>query len=388
MRGTVTARRHVLAFRLLLLLTLAVPSLHCGDDQSTPSCGGCDCLDTPDDDDAVDDDDSGLTGDDDDVIDDDDSGPDDDDSAPDDVTLGLPACEGSVLAAFTAAEIDPPSAGSDAYLVPGDDTLEAITASVEMLIVQEAPGLARAQVGLVGYELCRGEGDEAGTALWRPMEPGSGRAQFAWRAVGAEPLIVGVPHPGYDLQTLPEGVAVFDLLQARVLIAAGTHRCANVAASPCDGTTSVCGEDDVPYRESDMAHATETVFQVAHELFSDLFEDDLVVNLHGMGGAGISVSNGTTDPTDGDSVEARLALALEQAFPGEDVTTCNDFDGGSHDERLCGATNVQGRYVNGSSDACDQAASSASHRFVHLEQSQAVRSQPDVVAEAIGSVLP
>ena len=375
------ARRSVLTFRLALLALLAAPSLHCGDSESQPSCGACDCADVPGDDDSSDDDDSsGIGGDDDDAGDDDDVG--------DDPTLGLPACEGSVLAAFTLAEIEPPGADSDDYLVPGADTLEAIFASVETLIGQGEAELAAAQVAVVGYELCRGEGDEAGTALWRPIVAGSGRALFAWRAVGARPLIVGVPHPSLEQHTLAEGVAMFDRLDARALIASGTHRCANLAEAGCDGTTSVCGDADAPYRISDMAHSADTIFQVAHELFADLFEEDQVLSLHGMSGDGISLSNGTIDPTDADSPEGRLAAALAGTFPGEYVTVCNEHDGATLDQRLCGGTNVQGRYVNGSATPCTQEAPAASHRFWHLEQSLDVREEADEVIEAIGSVLP
>ena len=380
------ARKHVLAFRLLLLLVLAASTVHCGDEESQPNCGSCDCADIPGDDDTADDDDSsGIAGDDDDDVADDD----DDDDVVDDPTLGLPACEGSVLAAFTLAEIDPPGPDSDpGYLIPGADTLEAVSASVETLISQGDAELAIAQVAVVGYELCRGEADEAGTALWRPVIPGSGRALFAWRAVGARPLIVGVPHASYDLETLSEGVAMFDQLDARALIASGTHRCAHADESGCDGTTSVCGEDDAAYRVSDMAHSGDTVFQVAHELLSDLFEEDRVVSLHGMAGDGISVSNGTTEPTDADSPEALLAAALTAAFPGEYVTVCNEHDGATLDLRLCGGTNVQGRYVNGSAAPCTQEPPGASHRFWHIEQSLDVRGDADLVIQAVGSVVP
>ena len=385
----VRARRSVLTFRLVILVLLAAPSLHCGDDESTPQCGDCDCAAVPGDDDTGDDDTADIGSDDDDDTaagDDDDSG-DDDDDVVDDPTLGLPACEGSVLAAFSLAEIDPPDADSEGYLVPGADTLEAVSASVETLIGDGDAELAMAQVAVVGYELCRGEGAEAGTALWRPVESGSGRALFAWRAVGARPLIVGVPHPSFELHTLTEGVALFDQLDARALIASGTHRCANSAEAGCDGTTGVCGTDDSPYPISDMAHSEDTVYQVAHELFADLFEQDPVLSLDGMAGEGISLSNGTTDPTDADSSEALLAQALADAFPGEYVTVCNEHDDATLDQRFCGTTNVQGRYVNGSATPCTQPAAAASHRFWHLEQSLEVRENAGAVVEAIDSVI-
>ena len=181
------AETHLWMFRCLLLMVLVVPALNC-----TEEGGGgcdCDCLDVPeDDDDSTDDDDSAVGSDDDDSTDDDDSSADDDDDVVD-VTGDLPACEGSVLAAFTEDEIQPPGPASDGYLIPSEDTIEAVVASVEALTSGNA-ALALAEVAVVGYELCGGAGDEAGTALWRPVEPGSGRAVIAWlRDHGAEHVL-------------------------------------------------------------------------------------------------------------------------------------------------------------------------------------------------------
>ncbi len=388
MKISMRVESHLWTVRCVLLAVLVAPSLHCGDGGPPEACN-CDCLDVPDDDDTADDDDSVDGGDDDDSGgDDDDSGAvDDDDATPVDVTADLEPCEGGVLAAFTEGEIEPPGAASDGYLVPGDDTLEALSASFEALSAGDAE-LAQAEVAVVGYEVCRGDGAEAGTALWRPLVAGSGRALFAWRAVGARPLIVGVPHPWFEVDVLAEGVEAFDRMDARGLVVAGTHRCANVAESPCDGTTDVCGEDAAPYRESDMAHVVDSVYQVAHELLSDQHEEAWVVSLHGMAADGVSLSDGTHEPADpGDPIVA-LYDALETALPGEYVTACSEFDGAVVDERLCGTTNAQGRYVNGSGDACSEAAAASSARFLHLEQSPDVRDDFDRVLDAMDSVLP
>ncbi len=356
-------------FRGLLLLVLVAPSFNCAEGEGGEGCD-CSCLDVPDDDDDGDDDDS--------------VGGNDDD---DDPTADLPACEGSVLAAFTDDEIAPPSVASDGYLVPSEDTLEAVAASVEALTSGNA-AQATAEVAVVDYELCGGSGDEAGTALWRPATAGSGRALFAWRAVDAEPLIVGVPHANFEAGTLEEGVDAFGRLHARALISTGTHRCANTAASDCDGVTGVCGGDSLPYRESDMAHVSDSVYQVAHELFADLYEDDVVVSLHGMVREGVSLSDGSADDADADSLVAAFAAALAAEFPDELVTTCNDYDGANVDEHLCGPTNVQGRYVNGSAEPCGTGADAASGRFLHVEQSGDVRDEGPRVMDALVGVLP
>ncbi len=57
------------------------------------------------------------------------------------------------------------------------------------------------------------------------------------------------------------------------------------------------------------------------------------------------------------------------------------------DARLCGTTNVQGRHLNGASQPCTEAAASASGRFIHLEQSAAVRAQAELVIAALAAAM-
>ena len=137
-----------------------------------------------------------------------------------------------------------------------------------------------------------------------------------------------------------------------------------------------------------MAH---TVGSTCHALPVGLFApwpEDVLVSLHGMGGAGASVSDGTKAATGGAGAAAAVALALAAALPGEPITSCSPDVGVPQDERLCGTTNVQGRLVNGAGAVCTSAAAAASGRFVHLEQSQAVRQQAAKVLEALAAGLP
>lgn len=390
---------HLGLFRVLLLVVVALSSLHCGEDGGS---AGCACLDRPpgDDDDSgssivPDDDDSAFADDDDSAVDDDDdSAVDDDDSSEVvDITEFLPPCEGGIITAFTSDEIQPPGAESDGYVRTSLDILASVADSLQALLdgdYQSALVLA----ALVGFELCSGEDAEYGTALWRERVPvggtSLGRSVFAWRSLDARPLIIGVPHPWFEAGTLEEGVQAFHELQARALIVSGTHRCANLAESPCSGTTGVCGGDPgaQAYRESDMAHMERTIYQRVHEVLADHYDSDWVISLHGMSDDGISISNGTLEPSAADSPEALLGTALSAAFPSEPVTSCNDWPGALVYTRLCGSTNTQGRYLNESSDACGTAADEPSGRFIHLEQSGLIRQQSETVIEVIDSVLP
>ena len=137
-----------------------------------------------------------------------------------------------------------------------------------------------------------------------------------------------------------------------------------------------------------MAHMDLTIYQRIHEVLATHFEEDWIVSLHGMSDDGISISNGTELDSTAGTPEALLGAALTTAFPGEPVTSCNDWPGAQVYTRLCGTTNTQGRHLNGSLDACGEQATQSSGRFIHLEQSALVRAQAETVIDALDSVLP
>ena len=350
---------------------------------------GCSC-------DGPDDDDSGTT------VDDDDSSTSDDD---DDTTVGdddqislgepevegtpggfLPACDHVVMQAFTSGAIDPPGQDSEGYVTPTAELLDALRGAMKAALAGEGDE-AVALLDGTGYEVCRGTAEEAGLVLWSPEDAGTGQPLVVWRRHPARPLVLGVPHPNFELGTLPEGIEIFEQLGARALIASGTHRCSNTTSSACEGETAVCSGSTEAFRESDMSHVVDSIFQVAHEVLFEAFPDDWVVSVHGMEGDGISVSDGTTMDADGDAPVAVLGAALMEAFPAEEVTSCNDWPGAELDERFCGEYDVQGRMINGSNWPCLVAPSSTTDRFVHLEQSIWVRAQFELVVGAFEAVL-
>lgn len=293
----------------------------------------------------------------------------------------LADCVGGVLAQLTRERMSMPGADSEGYAVADS----ARTGSLESALSALFDGLveqASDDADTAGYRLCAGVTAEAGLVLLEPRSPGTGEARLVWRQQPTRGLILGAPHPWFDTDTLEESVALFEQVGARVLIVSGTHRCANEAASGCDGTTSVCGES-APYRESDMAHVAQSVFQSFHQQAIDTFESDWVLSVHGMAAEGVSLSNGTSGPAAPESPVGRLYSAFSLAHPEAYITTCNEGAGAVVDQRLCGSTNTQGRYVNGSEDVCTQGAPQASGRFVHLEQSKAFRADSDSVGEAL-----
>lgn len=137
-----------------------------------------------------------------------------------------------------------------------------------------------------------------------------------------------------------------------------------------------------------MAHMEFTIYQRIHEVLADHYDQDWILSLHGMSDDGISISNGTEADSAAGEPEALFGAALAAAFPSELVTSCNDWPGAQVYTRLCGTTNLQGRYLNGSADACTVEPSESSGRFIHLEQSALVRQQAGTVIDALDSVLP
>jgi hypothetical protein len=295
---------------------------------------------------------------------------------------GVPACSQTLAQVFSPSRIAAPAPDSGGYRAATSDERTALGESMEMILSGSGgEGVLRAIDA--DYVVCR----DQRVVIWEPTDRGTGRAVIAWRQDATRGLIVEAPHAVYDLTTLEESVALFDGISARALVASGTHRCANATASGCDGTTGACGERE-DYRESDMAHATDTSFQIAHEVLSTEHAADWIVSVHGMGDLGASLSDGTNMATTVDAPVALLVAAMIAQFPAEQITTCNAHTGAVFNERLCGTTNTQGRFTNGSNATCTVGATAASGRFIHMEQSSEVRAAADSVVAAFDQVVP
>lgn len=235
-------------------------------------------------------------------------------------------------------------------------------------------------------------------------QPLRGLGTYIYNPEARRPLSIHAPHAGGDANTRPESIALFLDLDAVALLIAGTHRCANSEPSPCDGTTTTCTGSRAPYPISDVAHYTQNFFEPAHEEIVMHFLDVISVSVHGFrwrpGDPDVIVSNGTrADRLESLSIE--LAAEYNRLFHHLGVSlraaSCNQVDG---PDRLCGTTNVQGRFVNGSLDICRQGVAHPSlpERFIHLEQSCALRqmsscARPDAVSyqvavEAFAALFP
>ncbi|WP_025663166.1 fibronectin type III domain-containing protein [Aquimarina megaterium] len=182
-----------------------------------------------------------------------------------------------------------------------------------------------------------------------------------------ENLILQAPHALYDTNTGKEAIYCFKNTGAMALFLNGVHRCNSMVNSSCSGTTSVCGSTQ-PYRISDLAHATQAVFQKTTEILLQWNTNTLFIQLHGFSKRStdpyVIMSNGTRHTPAID-----YAVKLKEAIQEEDAALTFKL---AHIDtewtRLIGFTNVQGRLINQSTTPCEQSTTISSGRFIHVEQ--------------------
>jgi hypothetical protein len=204
-------------------------------------------------------------------------------------------------------------------------------------------------------------------------------------------VVIEVPHPGCEWHTEEQGVELFRQANAYAFFMAGTHRCANTTYSPCDGTTTFCGQEE-PYRTSDVAHTMKTMFYAAHQTLLPIGSDTVAVQIHGCSDPScpdLFVSNGTCSPGDVAQAFYHNARAACQGF-SIDLADCTPPECS-----FVGTTNLQGRYSNGmylspDFNPCTEYAPGPSEpeQFLHLEQSAELRHEFACLAAALRMTFP
>jgi hypothetical protein len=227
-----------------------------------------------------------------------------------------------------------------------------------------------------GYELSRFRDTDSGRWLLFGRDTTRfGQAYFFVNPYAKRNLVIEVPHEPYDQNTGVQGARLFKSLAARVLIINKDHRCSDPDPTPCtSGATSACGGF---YRESDVSHHTENTFHLLHVWLTDNDPNANFVQLHGFTGSAkdrIEISDTSQGTRDAASVAARFARHLERYVPDPEAVHACQRPGDEPPRRLCGTTNVQGRYTNGRfGDECTAYSRAASGRFLHLEQDRDLR---------------
>ncbi len=187
-------------------------------------------------------------------------------------------------------------------------------------------------------------------------------------------LFIQSPHPLFDFNTGKQGIYVFKKAGARGFYISGAHRCNSTTSSECAGTTTVCSSDgttDEAFKKSDQPHNFVSALQRSTEVFNEQITGLIVIQLHGFTKATsdpyVIMSNGTRAAPVSPATD--WLTELMNNLEAQDTSlTYKLMHVDTSWDKLAGQTNVQGRYLNSSADPCSSSASSASGRFLHLEQ--------------------
>jgi len=235
--------------------------------------------------------------------------------------------------------------------------------------------------------------DEQYLIVRENVPPSLGWGTVVLRLGAARPLVIEVPHPAADEGSELEAAAIFRQVRARALLLAGTHRCANTAFSPCLGVTMACGQQE-PYRQSDTAHATQTMFHAAHRALVPCGGERVAIQLHVnslLSCPDVFISNGTLNP-------GTLTLQLYT----HTVRRCGDFTIDVADGQADGAQaecgfrgdGVQAVYSNSCGlaappDACSGYTSRVygPETFINIEQSPDFQQDYDCLIDALKEVF-
>jgi hypothetical protein len=182
------------------------------------------------------------------------------------------------------------------------------------------------------------------------------------------PIVIQSPHSKRDTNTGHQGIWVFKATKAMFYYVNGTHRCNSSIYTSCTGTTTGCSSSSEPYRISDLAHETLSVFQKTTEILFNNFANAHFIQLHGFSKLStdpyVVLSNGTQITPTPDY----LSVFKTNLFDADPSLTFKIAHIDISWTRLRGFFNVQGRLINTSPNTCNANATTTNGRFFHIEQ--------------------
>lgn len=289
-----------------------------------------------------------------------------------------------------------PRAESNGFAPPSDAQIAGWESLVKAIMVDDLPAACSIiQTYGFPYQLVQFTDDFFDDQQYiilreiMPVQAGWGTYVFRTGA-DATPLVIEVPHPKADWNTEIEGVEIFRKVNARALLVAGAHRCANDAFSPCAGTTIACGQVE-PYRISDVGHGVQNMFHATHRALVECRSKTVSIQLHGNSVGNcpdVFVSNGTTNP-------GAMAGNMSDAI----AASCEDYkvdlaDGEAGECAFTGGGAPQAVLTNSCSfsnppDACTGYVlrPSGPDQFISIEQSLKARQNFDCLVTALDKIF-
>ena len=299
---------------------------------------------------------------------------------------------------YISAYIDNlPGSNENDYTKPGTTDLDIWQELLTHLVNDELAD-AREKAESVNYQIIEFEDNSVSpTASYYVVEEKNPRIYF-WgiyiinRTPHRSQLIIQSPHPVYDTNTGYQGIFCFKRLGALAFFMSGTHRCNHNSFSTCSGTTSACSSSSTAYRISDNAHNTESIFQKSTEVLYNEFDNTVFVQLHGFAKQPddpyVIMSNGTRITPDPDYI----SVLRDELFVIDNTLTFKIPHIDLSWSRLIAFTNVQGRYINNSTNPCTMNATQCTGQFIHIEQEKSKLRQDFIgwlkMYEALSNTFP
>jgi hypothetical protein len=240
--------------------------------------------------------------------------------------------------------------------------LDTPSGRTHYVLMEGVPGLIPAAVG-----------SPTGRPITEPADQTRrGWGTYVFAAHPRRALSFSAPHIRDDADTEKQAIEAYLALGASTLLIAGTDRDQNKANAPCQ-------QSDRPYKESDVSHTAECVFQIA---FEEIYASDTTtwhLQFHGSGTCteDVFLSNGVPNaPAPVHALAANIVAASTEAAAGSGpVINARVFDqtGGC---LARGTDNMQMRFASGRPHATicpDGNGPIGPSRFIHLEQLRTVR---------------
>ena len=277
---------------------------------------------------------------------------------------------GFILSEIEEKISDMPGDSGDEYAEPSDSQLDIWADVLNELFTGDYISAATT-ANTIGYDLVEFQ-DTTSTpnTTYYMLETASSNywGTYVYNPSFCRPLVIQSPHAIRDANTGLQGVHIFHETEAIFYQVNGTHRCNSSAFSFCTGTTSSCSSSSEPYRISDLAHTTQSIFQKTTEVLLNAFEDSHFIQLHGF-------TKQDTDPyvilSNGTQVEPAtdfISLFSQNLALEDSVLTFRIAHIDTDWTRLRGFWNTQGRLINQHPTPCDADATNSEGRFFHVEQ--------------------
>jgi len=232
-----------------------------------------------------------------------------------------------------------------------------------------------------------------------PSPLANGGGIYVFRPSATYNVAIHAPHPKADRNTNSGAILAFLASDVRYFMMASSHRRSHPEPSTCQNFSD--------YRPSDAVHNSAHYFFAAHKAMEDSDSTIHYLEYHGFAasfdtivsqcdtGGNLAIANLSETIPDDNADRHSLMHSLEKDLESEGtIKACiysTVLDSGPDDKytrSLGGTTNVPGRYTNGSPSVCNQAArpEDNTHRYVHFEQSPAMRETAEMREKVAGSV--